>query len=450
MAALPEITTPAIHIAGTNGKGSVSAMLESSLRAAGMKTARYNSPHLLEPRDAIRLDGSPVSESQYRQAIYHVERMGKKLGIHATSFEVATAAAYNLISDYKPDIMLIECGMGGARDATNVIPPEYVLATALTSVGLDHTAFLGDTIEAITEEKSNIAVKDGLFFVSRQSEPKVISTAGMVARSREARLVHATGSFVCPETQGVEALPGQEGVFKPKLPQVKFQLDSIPGHPCPVTIDIRVPLPGTHQANNAGLAVTILHHLRGNHRARQILPKLGDITQDHIQQGIESAKWAGRCSWLPNKAVEKRESQILVDGAHNADSAKTLREYIDSCRPDTGKVTFVLSLSDSKGKTPESVLQPLLRAGDNVAIVEFTHPVEGMPWIKPVASDVLEPIAKGLIGDGTVWRGREGDGKAGLNAALQWAEEKRGLTVVCGSLYLVADVYRSLGLEGEI
>lgn len=442
---------PAIHLAGTNGKGSVSAMLESCLRAAKLKVGRYNSPHLLEPRDAIRLNGRALDADSYRRATAHVESVGKRIGVSLTSFEVATAAAYAIFIDYKPDVMIIECGMGGARDATNVIPPEYVLATALTSVGLDHTAFLGDTVEAITEEKTKIAAKDALFFMGNQTHRTVIDIALQVIQARGAR-----GATVCP---AVTAVPEQEkgtvypGFVMPSMPILRFTLpDTRPDEP--THIDVRLPLPGKHQQDNAALAMSIIYHLSKDARAIHIQPKLADLNLDHIRLGIERAKWAGRCTWLDVRNDVHNHRPILVDGAHNADSAARLRAYIDTCLPAGGNVSFIVALSDSKGKTPDSVLQPLLRPGDSVAAVEFSHPVEGMPWIKPVPHQTVRSIVTDILGQGSVWLASEETeplrSQAGLEGALAWARGKNQLTVVCGSLYLVADVYRFLGLQDTV
>ena len=166
ISAFPPLLVPAIHLAGTNGKGSVSALLESCFLSAGFRVARYNSPHLLEPRDALRIDGLPPTEGQWEEAVRIVKEIDKERKVGATVFEITTAAAYWLIYNTTTwckagvDVMIIECGMGGARDATNVIRADTVLASALTSVGLDHTAFLGETVEEITKEKASIAVQD--------------------------------------------------------------------------------------------------------------------------------------------------------------------------------------------------------------------------------------------------------------------------------------------------
>ena len=418
MRSLPPVRVPAIHLAGTNGKGSVSAILESCLREAGLRTARYNSPHLLEPRDALRLDGIlPPAQRQ---------------GLKATTFEIATAAAYFLINEFKPDVMIIECGMGGAGDATNVIPAELTLASALTSIGLDHTAFLGDSIAAITEVKARIAVSGGLLCVASQPHHGALGVARQVARERGARVVEARRSIELPKPRTMSLRPFVE----PPATLVETSL----GHS---NISTSLSLPGTHQLDNLSLALTVLHEVRQDPRALSIQPRLAYISDNALRSGVAKTRWAGRCSWVQCKNVP-----ILVDGAHNEDSARTLRQYIDSLviehrRP----TTFIVSLSHSQGKTVESVLRPLLRPGDSVAIVDFSTPVEGMPWIQPVRKEVVRDAATSMVGN-RVWMA-QGTGPRALQDALRWAtadwaEKGPGLVVVCGSLYLVADLYRLL------
>lgn len=442
MACLPPLRVPAIHIAGTNGKGSVSAILESCLRQAGLRTARYNSPHLIEPRDAIRIGGTPPSQQAYEEAMHHVTQQSASRRIDATTFEIATAAAFLLINQSDADVMLIECGMGGAKDATNVIPNEIKLASALTSVGLDHTAFLGDTIAAITEEKSKIAPPNGLSFVAPQRYPDVNEVASRVAAGRNATTITALSSV------RVEDLDSASPSLSPAVTSTLVKT-TLPGFASDnMELVTKLNLPGDHQLDNLSLALTLLHTLSHDGRAKRIQPKLAQISPEALKRGVEATRWAGRCSWIQWKDSTGEDRSILVDGAHNSDSAASLRSYIDSLEP-SSPVTFVLSLSESKGKSIESVLTPLLRSGDRLAVVDFTTPVQGMPWIKSVPQEAVKIAAQAIVGDSGVYV-EDGMGPEAVQKALQWATrrldgEEPGLVVVCGSLYLVADVYRLIG-----
>ncbi|ORX36366.1 hypothetical protein BD324DRAFT_591650 [Kockovaella imperatae] len=435
MSNLSPIKTPAIHLAGTNGKGSVSAMLESCLRAAGLSVARYNSPHLIEARRAIAINGLPPSRDVYDAAVKRVESINLQAGIHATLFELATAAAYAIIDEYKPDIMIIECGMGGETDATNVIPPEMILASGLTAVGLDHTEFLGDTVEKITAVKAGIAVSGGLLVVAPQRFQGVMPVAQRVAEIKGARLVRALKSeLVNPLARPKVSL--EAFTAPPRMP-IRTPINGS-------VFESHLSLAGAHQMDNASLALNILQAIRSDSRAMGIQPKLNQLTEEALRQGLANAQWAGRCSWVryPNAAG----LPLLVDGAHNADSAKTLRAYVDSLDlgSEAWRTTWIISVSDSKGKSPRSVLEPLLRRGDRVILTTFATPVDGMPWIKPVLPDSMMSIAQDLVGsEGQILV--SADVKEALSKLLEKdGVERRGLTVLGGSLYLVSDLYKLL------
>lgn len=458
MNCLPPIRTPAIHLAGTNGKGSVSAILESVLRVAGLRVGRYNSPHLVEPRDAIRIDGQPPSKQDYQLAMATVRKTADQRSIQVSPFELATAAAYYLFNTSQPplDVVIIECGMGGATDATNVIPPSYNIASALTSVGLDHTSFLGDTISAIADQKARIAVPGGLLFTSQNLASDALDAAIRIGYERSAAIIES-GPSVNLDIEGGRKTPPLSLVpfVEPTPPMIRTRLpvlingQRVPGEDY---IGTRLPLGGRHQLDNLSLALTVLHVVSQDKRALSIQPRLANITTAAIQRGVEITRWEGRCSWLryPISGSEQ-PLPLLVDGAHNADSARTLRHYIDQLSLDAG-VHFIISLSDSPGKSPESILRPLLRPKDRITLMDFTTPVEGMPWVKPAHQEEVSEVVKAILhgkGPGPVDVKVETEGgvvglKKVLDSAGREFTANPQLTVVCGSLYLVADVYRLL------
>lgn len=446
MSKLPPLTVPAIHLAGTNGKGSVSVLLESCINSAGLRTLRYNSPHLLEPRDAIRVNGLPVLPEVYADAIRTIQETSDVYKLDATTFEIGTAAAYYIANMTRPciDVMIIECGMGGARDATNVLPPNLVLASGLTSVGLDHTDRLGDTITKIASEKASIAVQNGALVIAPHLHPEALEAARQVAAERTAHLVEAHPSSAMQPPSTVTLAP-----FRAPAPiVVRTPLAGAHGG----FLDTHLALGGAHQLDNLSLALTILDVMRNDGRARGIQPKLSRLTDKVLQHGVAGAKWQGRCSWLEWTDNENggRRVPLLLDGAHNADSALTLRRYVDTLGV-TGPRTFVISLSASPGKSPKSVLMPLLRPGDRLALADFTTPVDGMPWIRVAEKKELRSAGSTLVGrDDTLIHESPGSGPAAVADALRWATKDwdtngPGLVVVCGSLYLVADVYRLVG-----
>jgi folylpolyglutamate synthase len=438
MGKLPPMTVPAFHLAGTNGKGSVSVILESCLNAAGMRTARYNSPHLLEPRDAVRLNGHPVSAEEYAAAISHVQRVSDENRLEATTFEIGTAAAFLIANTAQPpvDAMIIECGMGGLRDATNVLPPQLVLASGLTSVGLDHTDRLGDTIAKIAREKSSICVPGGVLVVAPHLHPQALESARTVTAERGSHIVVSAASQATRTDTTMSLVPFRE-------PAPTFVRTPLAGAKTRV-LDTQLSLGGAHQLDNLSLALTLLDVVRNDARSRSIQPKLEYLVDSRLQAGVAAARWHGRCAWLQWRDPHTGTTvPFLVDGAHNADSAVTLRAYLDSLDV-PGPRTFVISLSASPGKTPDGVLRPLLRRGDRLALAQFTTPVEGMPWIRAADSEDLRAAALPLTDGGEIHT-VPGVGPAAVAEALRWAQNGhggQGLTVLCGSLYLVAEAYR--------
>jgi folylpolyglutamate synthase len=381
-----------------------------------------------------------------------VQSISKEQEIEATTFEIATAAAYHLINEARVDMMVIECGMGGETDATNVIPARLVLASGLTCVGLDHTSFLGDTVEAITRVKAGICVRDGLLVVGPQVYPTVHSVASQVAQQGGARLVTCSPADLSDRGR-IEV--NVDRFQKPR--PTRFSLDTASG----TRVDGTLSLVGDHQLDNVSTAINILTEITRDERALSIQPKLAQVVQNAITRGVSLAEWPGRCSFVYYKPHGRtgRGSPILVDGAHNADSATRLRAYIDTLEITSdagpvGKVTWIIGLSDStkSGKSIESVLDPLLRPGDRVYPAMFS-PVESMPWVQPVPMDGetgLEVAAGKIVGrDQVVVVSTKKAGTEGLEEILERisdeSSEDRGLVVLAGSLYLVADLYRLLG-----
>jgi folylpolyglutamate synthase/dihydrofolate synthase len=441
MSHLPPLMIPAIHLAGTNGKGSVSAILDSILTVAGLRTARYNSPHLIEARDAVRIAGVPPPRKVYDTAVGTIRHIAAQRQIEVSPFELATAAAYYMFATAQPpiDVMIIECGMGGVNDATNVIPHAYNLASALTSVGLDHTTFLGDSIAAIADQKARITVPGGLLVTAPNLAPEAMHVAHGIGFQLRAAVIEAGLTTVIKEDRRPFSLspfvPPQPVHVRTRIPVI---LDGrlVPGEDYVAT---RLPLGGQHQLDNLSLALTIVHVLSHDKRALSIQPALARVTPPIMQRGVEATKWEGRCSWLQYTVPgTDRSVPVLVDGAHNADSAKTLRAYINDLGAGI-KVHFVISLSASPGKSPESVLKPLLGQGDKVTLVDFTTPVDGMPWVKPSNKDEVRDVVNNLISAEAALV--EQPGVEGLKQILGGVRDDE-LVVVCGSLYLVADVYR--------
>lgn len=335
----PPLSIPVVHIAGTNGKGSVSAILDSVLTHAGFQTGRFNSPHLVSVEDSIRLRGGvPVSPEVYAATRAEVERVDAKHACGASLFELLTVTALIIFEGAgetggkKLDVLLIECGMGGELDATNVFPDELILTCVLSSVDVDHQAFLGDTPGAIARTKAGIVKRGGLIAVGRQNHPEVRDVVEALAQERAAEVIwageaHVGSSTKCEESFSLSpfrAPPPQ--CVRVSLPQVLSASQRY--------LDLRLPLPGAHQRDNLSLAISVLDMLRTHRIPRGLLSpgRADQITDTCLQEGVARVRWEGRCSWvaLPPPMATPTMTHVLVDGAHNAASAALLRSYIDS------------------------------------------------------------------------------------------------------------------------
>ena len=571
----PQNRFPVIHIAGTNGKGSTSAYLDSILRnVVGLSTGRFNSPHLVEERDCCRLNGEVIAQDVWEEAgkkVHAAETVGQSL--QSTPFEILVARMFtsfaSLPANLAPSLLLVEVGLGGRLDATNVLSPRNVLASVICPVDLDHEALLGNNVESIAREKAGIIPKGGLCVIADQRklvEPQSLNTeldltsvraidmekemfgqhAGTVldairnvALLQDARVAkgyvpwHALDPSSMPFTllQNSRARRPRATIktrYSPTLfPSVLF---STPTHLVARTGDPAVSGPSIQvPATLAALtgACTALQTLfsiardeppsafgaAGQDENENIKLQIAFAmredreTAERIQQALEAVQWEGRCAWLelkvPVPVAAKEEVQeagkdagmeidqtdaqpstsslaepataslqLLVDGAHNPSSAQALRRYVDLSLPESGDVTITWIMGFSKGKDIGGMLEALLRTTNDTkpladsmaklsvgasgsrqvrhrfAFVPFSTPVEGMPWVQPAQpEDCLSELDK-LTSQSADLSVEDKKTFGHLSSALQWAAQdaqeqgNSDLVVVCGSLYLVSDVYR--------
>ena len=460
---LPPYTRPTCHIAGTNGKGSVSALLSTILQSSSpsLKVGRYNSPHLVSIYDCITIDNIPVSSASYNAAHAEVTEKDLEKGTKLSSFEILTLTALRVFEREQVDVAVVEVGMGGRLDATNIIPDISILVSALTAVDLDHQFFLGDTVDKIAFEKAGIARKKRPFVLgfqnpahAQQVETSVKKVVGEVG----AVLVPAITVFKRdwdatvdgPPPESFSLLSSQTSQSPPPQPvEISLPCFSSP-------LQALLPLYGAHQLDNLGTALTVINTLltdpscdemlipnSSTYRSTSVSLK-NIITLESVAKGIKETKWPGRLSFhtvhlspshsTPNEAPPP-PFLVLADGAHNPASAKTLGNYIThllyqtiaSTKEDPNyqarrrnpicinlNITYILSLSHSPPKTPLQTLSPLFPLGIpefgditvsttiSVGLLRFTPP-EGMPWIKCVPPTEVEGVVKGLIPDANVW-----------------------------------------------
>lgn len=461
---------PTVHVAGTNGKGSVTNFITSILRASGFSIGTYNSPHLVSIHDAILIDGKPVSLSVYDDARSCVIAADRRLNAAATPFELLTLTALQIFEAAKLDIVVIEVGMGGRDDATNVIPDECILVSVLTAVDLDHQKFLGDTVESITEHKAGIARSGKPFVIGPQRYPIVEAIARRVVEGPEIRghLIISTSVRPLRLSEEYQFSPSERPFISPPGQPIEFY-----SAPFTSPIHARLPLHGAHQLDNLSLSLTVISTLLTHPHAQTTFGELcRRISAETVRTGIEGVSWPGRLTFhtLPHPVTVGSAfdpSVVLVDGAHNAASAETLASYIselvDRLKPRSKlHITYIVALSHSPPKTPFDTLSRIfpphhsqgLVTRVRVATLRFTPP-EGMPWVTCVPPLEIRDIVCQMIqlGDEDVWAVPDDLAvDSQLLRAFEWTEAgaaantEESLVVVTGSLYLVADFYRLLKL----
>ncbi|KAG5457962.1 MAG: Mur ligase [Olpidium bornovanus] len=423
----PHDSVPAVHVAGTNGKGSVCAFVAACLRAAGLRVGRYVSPHLFEQRDSVLLeDNLPPSPDSWLAALQRARAASQEL----TEFERATVAAFVLFAERTLDVAVVEVGLGGLGDATNVF--SRPLVTAVTSIGLDHTALLGSTVREIARQKAGIFKAGSPVVIGPQPERDALDELVGQARS-----VAGTEPFLVQPAKAVsEEGNGDSGPAFSRMLETEILQDG----QCPRQFRFRIGLRGDVQLENAATAVAVLQVLRCCHQGR-----FRSLTDAHILQGMSRARWPGRLDLIPSP-VSPISDPILVDGAHNPPAAAALGCYLDATvRTQTSpNVRWILGIS--QGKDVSEILANLgVRSGDIVAAVSFSTP-ETMPWVKCVPPEtvvdyVLRTNARGVACQSVA-------------SAMECVENARteltsGPAVLCGSLYLAADFYRILVEKGS-
>lgn len=284
----PERAYSVVHVAGTNGKGSTSAMIASGLRADGHRVGLFTSPHLVEPTERIVVDGQPVTAAAFSDAFIHVHETAERmllagtLDAHPTYFETVTLMAFWWFAQCKVDWAVIEVGLGGRLDATNIVTPQLCV---ITPVDYDHEAWLGKSLDSIAFQKAGI-LKTGV--------PAVVASQSAVPRDvilRRAETVHAP---ILDATA---------------WPVTNLDIDAYGSRFVTAGIPITCPLAGEHQVDNARTAAVALNAL--------------ELTPEQIHSGIAAARWPGRLEMV------SRDPEIWLDGAHNPSGARALAAYIE-------------------------------------------------------------------------------------------------------------------------
>ena len=372
----PHLKAGSVHIAGTNGKGSIAAMVASALTASGYTTGLYTSPHLHTLRERIRVNGNLISEEEYVALVERlkpeIEAVNQKATYgELTTFELVTALGFAHFNLKGVDFQVLEVGMGGRFDATNVIHPEVCL---LSSISFDHTEVLGNSLAEIAAEKAGI-IKPGSVVVVSPQPDEVAQVVEKTCQNRQARLVRV-GSDVTWHSLSSD--------LERQLFQVEGRLGSY---------KLSIPLLGDYQLANAATAVAAL----------EVLAEKGfNISRDSITEGLARVSWPGRFQILSHHPI------IVVDGAHNPDSAHRLKETLEQYF-DPGQAVLVTGASSDKDVAGvASELAPLF---DKVIVTRSCHPRAMAPALlkaefarygveAQVADAVPEALALALAEDG--------------------------------------------------
>lgn len=415
----PERSLKVIHVAGTNGKGSVCAYIASILDSAGFKVGRYNSPHFITPADATQINGQVLAAEDYRRLIDRVSTVDEKNSCNASSFEITTAAALLWFYESHVDIAVIEVGLGGTLDATNVF--DYPLVSVITPIGMDHAGILGTTIEEIASAKAGIMKAQCPVVISPQPEAQAMDVLKAKAR-------HLSCPVILSPT-AAWSLNANE----PAWATVKI---CGPDDANTETYQFKIPLYGDHQLVNAATAVSAVHMLKTKNK--ELREK---ISRQHIQEGMAETRWRGRLDLLtkdeyPWLGSDYGVKEMFVDGAHNPPAALVLRQFVDQQLKSRGLDKVHWIIASTEGKDLKELLNILLWPQDSVCATTFTQP-ENMPWIYPMRQSSIIEAAKTFTENCTI--------EHSLDEALHTAgrlDPSKQLIVLCGSLYLVADLYR--------
>jgi len=420
----PEKSFPSVLIAGTNGKGSTAATLASTLRASGLKTGLYTSPHLVRINERIRIDGREIGDDDFARLHGDVDRVAERLVAegalpwHPSFFEMMTAIAFQYFAGQKVEIAVLEVGMGGRLDATNVVEP---LVSVITDISLDHQKFLGDTVSEIAREKAGI-IRPGGVVVTLPQQPEANDVIGNTILDLAAVGVSAV-QYV-PPVSPASAAYSTLGTYKTSTldhaesAQVQRSFYRYPLQVMGKEILIESLLVGRHQLRNLALAIAAAEELNKK--------GLRGITPESIERGIRETRWPGRFEVLP---ASRGRSEIVLDVAHNPAGAWALRSALSE-RYDDRPLVFVFGAM--RDKAISEMTEILFPMAQRVIATRPENPRSATP-------EEIQQAAARTGADIEI----EADVRVALDRAQKVAEPG-SIIVVTGSIYLVGEVMRLL------
>lgn len=350
-----------VHVAGTNGKGSVCAMLSSIISSAGLKIGLFTSPHVFEYTERIKINDKEIDEETFAKKIFEVVELAERNEINLTEFEILAVVAFDYFAKNNVDIVVLETGLGGSFDATNVIKDN--ICSVITHIDLDHTDRLGDTIDKIAYEKAGIIKENGPVVINENNSG--LEVIKKVASEKKSKVL-----------------------FSPN--DIKFPED--------------LSLKGTYQKENLALVLTVV----------DILNKNGfNISKDSVENGLKFVKHPCRFEYL-------KEQNIIIDGAHNPDGTKALRESLNYYYPNQ-KIRFIFGCLNNKNY--DQMMKNLFTPKDEIYFYHFNSE----------NSCTFEELAQCC--------------KFISKPFQSYKRDTDTLTVVCGSFYMIKELLTKIGVK---
>lgn len=440
----PQVRFKSVLIAGTNGKGSTAATLASILTTAGHRTGLYTSPHLVRVNERIRIDGQEISNDDFARAYERAEATaqtlvaGGALPWHPSFFEMLTAMAFLYFAESEIEMAVLEVGMGGRLDATNIVEP---CVSAITDISLDHQKFLGDTITEIAREKAGI-IRSGGIVVTLPQHPEANAVLGNAVLERGALAVSAV-QYVPPVSRGAGVIGGEsKGAVPPLRPAAPARHDSgpeddsvnvppaVPGAKSAYQLDVmgeqitvESPLVGRHQLRNVALAIATAEQLNANCGV--------PIAPPDIERGIRETCWPGRFQVIP---AATGRPEILLDVAHNPAGAWALRSALSE-RYAGRPITLVFGIM--RDKAVAEVVQILFPIAEQVIVTHANNP-------RSAAAEEIRAQGDRITTNIQVVNEVKGAMDLACSAVLCKnangpLQKQNGVVVVTGSIYIVGE-----------
>jgi dihydrofolate synthase/folylpolyglutamate synthase len=412
----PERRFASVLIAGTNGKGSTAATLVSILRVAGYKTALYSSPHLIRINERIRVNGEMISDAEFGAIHDRVERVAQqllhsgKLPWHPSFFEMLTAMAFEYFASIGVEIAVLEVGMGGRLDATNVVEP---MISVIADISLDHQKYLGETIAEIAREKAGI-IRDKGVVVTLPQHPQANDVIGQAILDHGARGVSAA-KYVPPVSPGAATYMSGHAASQPG--RSRYPL-AVMGE----EIAVDSPLVGRHQLRNIALAIATAEEL-GQFGFK--------VTPKQIEQGIRETRWLGRFQVLPPSAAT-HDCEMVLDVAHNPAGAWALRSALSE---NFAGRELTLVFAAMRDKAIQEIAEVLFPIAEQVVLTQVDNPRSATTGeLRQAASRTGAVMHEEPTAPSALARARE-------------ISKPDGVIVVTGSIFLVGEAMSAMGIR---